>query len=117
MSTLRTRHLLVLVATTALVAFALAVLLGACGSSDPYSGTWTFSMAGESTSVKIEKSGDKWIFTDPSSKSGETLEGTEENGKLVLKNPDDPKQTATFERKDDTLLMSIQGVTITLTKQ
>jgi len=101
-----------------LVALALAVALAACGSSDKYSGTWTAkSPDGTTLTFKIEKSGDKWKVSDPTSKDSQVIEGTEENGKLTLKNPSNASEVLTLERKGDKLVMSMGGVSIEFTKQ
>jgi len=115
-------------AAAVFVALALSVALAACGSdkgdhaqasgspdttspapdSDMYSGTWTGQTPDDGpVSIEIEKRGDRWIVSDPTEAAGKKLEGSEENGKLTIKNPDYPSQTMTFERQDDTLVCSV----------
>jgi len=106
----------------ALLGLAFALLLvtvatiAACGS-DPYSGTWKGDVMGQAFTLNIEKSGDNWVVTSPDDTKGKKITGTEENGKLVLKDPASPESTMTFERKDDKLVMTAAGLTVEMTKQ
>jgi len=104
--------IIVVVAAAAIVAAVLAVVLtrgdgGDRDRSDKFVGTWTADIQGETLTLKIEKSGDKWVVTDPSSASSEKIEGTEKNGKLVFKDPEGGSQTVTLERKGDALVMTL----------
>jgi hypothetical protein len=94
----------------------LGIVISACGS-DPYTGTWTASFEGQSMDLKIEKSGDKYTITDPTGESKDKLEGTEQDGKLVIKDPSGGAQVMTLEPKDDTLVMALGGVSITFKKK
>jgi uncharacterized lipoprotein YehR (DUF1307 family) len=93
-----------------------ATLLAACGS-DPYSGYWKGNVMGEEFNLTIAKDGDAWVVSSPDSKDSEKIKATEEDGKLVLKDPDNPSQTATMERKGDDLVMTLGGVSLTFKKQ
>ena len=125
MSSTRSRTAIVAVILVALV---LTLALAACGSDkgdhtqasgspdttspapngDMYSGAWTGQTPdGGLLSIKIEKRGGKWVVTDLTESPGAKLKGSEENGKLTIKDPDYPSQTMTFERQDDTLVWSV----------
>lgn len=110
-------RLAALVIVALVAAVALSMLLTACGSSDPYSGTWTASMQGTPLTLQIAKSGDHWTLGDPTGKDKSTLTGTEVNGKLTVKNPSDATQTMTFERKGDKLVLTLGSLSVEMTKK
>ena len=110
-------RLAALVIAVLVAAVTLSTLLTACGSSDPYSGTWTASMQGSQLTLQIVKSGDHWTLTDPTAKTHQTLQGTEVNGKLTVKNPTDATQTMTFERKGDKLVLTLGSLSVDMTKK
>lgn len=104
------------VALVVVAALLASLALAACGS-DKYSGTWKTTSAGEEVKMKIEKNGDKWSLSDATGKDTTKLEATEDGGKLIVKNPDEPTETMTIERKDDKLVMTLKGASIELTKE
>lgn len=114
-SSTRVRAVGLLCLVALLVAF--TVSLSACG--DPYSGDWKGDVMGEEIKIKIEKSGDKWLVSSPDDQASEPekVEATEEDGKLVAKDPEDANVVVTFEAKDDKLVMGMGGATIELEKQ
>jgi uncharacterized lipoprotein YehR (DUF1307 family) len=108
-------------ATLAVVALAAAVLISAlaltaCGG-DQYTGTWKAEFMGEEMVLKIEKDGDSYTVSPEGESGGETVTATEEDGKLLIQDPDEPSQQMTLERQDDKLVMSLGGMDIEFTKE
>jgi len=111
-------HRTSIVAAAVLVILALGVLLAACAFGDKYSGTWTGTdPAGGSFTLKIEKSGDKWLVSNPEDTGGYKMECTEKDGKLTGTGSGDMPLTVTFERKGDKLIESVEGIETELTKK
>jgi hypothetical protein len=85
----------------AVAAILIAATLTACGSDDPYSGTWTGDKGEGTFTVKIQKANDGWWKLDVTPEDIQTY-GAEIDGELQTMNGG-----SSFKRSGDNLEFTI----------